>query len=197
MTDEGPEILVVDDNEVIADTYAQFLADQYEVASVYSGSDALDAIGPSVDVVLLDRRMPGLSGDEVLARIGERALDCRVVMVTAVDRDIDIVDLPFDEYIVKPVGRAELVEIVEEMCRRAGYDDALRQFLRLVSRKVTLEAGAEEAALEDSDAYDQIQARIAEKREELGIDTENLEDVFDGDTPDIIEQSDELVVRSE
>ena len=197
MTDQEPEVLIVDDNEVIADTYAQFLADRYEVASVYSGSDALDVIGPSVEVVLLDRRMPGLSGDEVLTRIEAQALECRVVMVTAVDPDIDIVDLPFDEYIVKPVGRAELVDVVDEMCRRAGYDDALRQFLALVSRKVTLEAGAEDAELAESDAYDQIQARIAEKRDELGIDTDSLEDVFDGDTPDIIDEGDDQVVRTD
>ena len=54
MTDQEPEVLVVDDNEVIADTYAQFLAERYEVASVYGGSDAFDAIGPSVDPDIAD-----------------------------------------------------------------------------------------------------------------------------------------------
>lgn len=59
------------------------------------------------------------------------ALDCRVVMVTAVDPSVDTVGLPFDEYIVKPVGREELVAVVDKMHRRVDCDDALRQLLAL------------------------------------------------------------------
>ena len=50
----GPGVLVADDNEVIADTYAQFLADDYDVTAVYSGERALELLGHSVEVVLLD-----------------------------------------------------------------------------------------------------------------------------------------------
>ncbi|QLH79031.1 response regulator [Halosimplex rubrum] len=186
MTGE-PTVLVVDDNRVIADTYAAFLADEYAVEAVYDGEAALDALGPAVEVVLLDRRMPGLSGDEVLARIEERALDCRVVMVTAVDPTVDVVDLPFDEYVVKPVGRPELVAVVEEMRRRATYDDALRRFLALASKKATLEANHGEAELADSEAYRRVEERLAAERESIGIETERLEGIVRGETPDIVE----------
>ncbi|WP_436924133.1 response regulator transcription factor [Halosimplex amylolyticum] len=187
MTDAGPTVLVVDDNRVIADTYAQFLAEDYEVRAVTSGSVALEALGPSTEVVVLDRRMPGLSGDEVLTRIAERAHECRVVVVTAVEPDVDVVDLPFDGYLVKPVGRDELVAAVDEMHRRADYDDALRQFLALASKKATLEVRADEEELAESDAYARIEERLEAKREALGVETETLERVVGGDAPDIAE----------
>ncbi len=44
-----------------------------------------------------------MSGDEVLDTIAERGIDPAVVMVTAVDPDFDIVEMPFDEYLTKPV----------------------------------------------------------------------------------------------
>ncbi|MFC7141966.1 response regulator transcription factor [Halosimplex aquaticum] len=191
MTDGAPTVLVVDDNRVIADTYAQFLADDYEVRAVTSGSEALESLGPSTEVVVLDRRMPGVSGDDVLARIADRALDCRVVVVTAVEPDVDVVDLPFDGYLVKPVGRDELTAAVDEMHRRADYDDALRQFLALASKKATLEVRADEEELAESDAYARIEERLAAKRDALGVETETLERVVGGDAPDIAD-TDEL-----
>jgi len=196
VSDSGPGVLVVDDNEVIADTYAQFLTDDYDVEAVYSGDGALESLGHSVEVVLLDRRMPDRSGDEVLAQIQERALDCRVVMVTAVDPSSDIVDLPFDEYVVKPVGRSELLDVVDEIHRRASYDDPLRTVLALASKKATLEANTDESALADSEAYARIEARLAAQRDALGVDTERLERVIDGDVPDIVDTDDPDPPRS-
>ncbi|WP_436910430.1 response regulator [Halosimplex marinum] len=193
----GPSVLVVDDNRVVADTYAAFLAGEYAVDAVYGGEEALAALDPGVEVLLLDRRMPGLSGDEVLARIEERAVDLRVVMVTAVDPGVDIVDLPFDEYVVKPVGRAELVAVVDEMFRRARYDDPLRRFLALASKKATLEASADADDLADSEAYRRVEERLAERRESLGFDTADLERVVAGDEPDIVDTADSEPVRTE
>ncbi|WP_436932427.1 response regulator [Halosimplex halobium] len=184
---DDPSVLVVDDSRAIADTYAAFLADEYAVEAVYSGEAALAALDPGVDVVLLDRRMPGLSGDEVLARVEERALDPRVVMVTAVDPAVDIVDLPFDEYVVKPVGRPELVAVVDEMCRRATYDDRFRRFLALASKKATLEANADADELADSEAYRRVEERLADQRASLGVETERLEGVVAGEEPDIVD----------
>ncbi|MFB6151695.1 MAG: response regulator transcription factor [Haloarculaceae archaeon] len=180
-----PRVLVVDDNEPIADTYAAFLSERYAVETVYGGEDALEAVGPHVDVVLLDRRMPDLSGDEVLAEIHERALDCRVVVVTAVDPDFDVVDMPFDGYVVKPVGRAELLDVVDEMASRSAYDDEFRQFLALVSKKATLERRKDEVELSTSPAYDRVEHRVEKKRERLGVDTGDVEGIFAGTVPDI------------
>jgi len=185
VSDGGTTVLVVDDNRPIADTYAAFVGDEHEVLTAYGGEEALEKIDPSVDVVLLDRRMPDLSGDEVLAEIERRALDPRVVMVTAVDPEFDIVDMPFDDYVVKPVKRADIADIVAEMLQRASYDDDLRQFLALASKQATLERERDSAALARSEEYERIQQRLAEMRDRLGVDTDDLEAVVRGDAPDI------------
>ena len=178
MSSESPVVLVVDDNRAIANTYTAFLSDEYAVRTAYNGKEALDELGPDVDVVLLDRRMPEVSGDAVLEEIQARQLDCRVVMLTAVDPDFDIIDMGFDEYLVKPIEREELNDVVEEMLERATYDDDFRRFLALVSKKATLEEEKSTAELEASEEYTQIEERLADRREQVGVDLSDLEDDF-------------------
>ena len=185
MSDVEATVLVVDDNRVVADTYAAFLDERYAVRTAYGGEAALETLDASVDVVLLDRRMPDRSGDEVLAEINSRALDPRVVMLTAVDPDFDIVDMPFDAYVVKPVDRTDVTGVVAEMVERAGYDDEFRRFLSLASKKAALEREKSEAELAASDEYDRVERRLADLRESLGVDTEDVEDIFRGRVPDI------------
>jgi DNA-binding response OmpR family regulator len=178
MSSGSPVVLVVDDNQAIANTYTAFLSDEYDVRTAYNGTEALEKLDASVDVVLLDRRMPEVSGDAVLEEIESRQLDCRVVMLTAVDPDFDIIDMGFDEYLVKPIEREELNEVVKEMLERATYDDDFRRFLALVSKKATLEEEKSSAELEASDEYGRIRDRIAERRDDVGIDLSDLEDNF-------------------
>ena len=178
MNHSSPTVLVVDDNRAIANTYTAFLSDEYTVRTAYDGSEALEELDPEVDVVLLDRRMPEVSGDAVLKEIESRQLDCRVVMLTAVDPDFDIVDMGFDEYIVKPIERGELNDVVEEMVERSTYDDDFRRFLTLVSKKATLESEKATDELEASEEYQKIEERLAERREQVGVDLSDLEESF-------------------
>jgi DNA-binding response OmpR family regulator len=77
-----------------------------------------------VDVALLDQWMPGLSGDEVLERLHERGHDCQVAMVTGVTPDLDLVDMPIDEYLTKPIRKETLEGTVRELLLRAGRRSA-------------------------------------------------------------------------
>jgi len=124
MSGDGPTILVVDDEENVAGSYALWLEGEYRVETATSGEEALDALDESVAVILLDRRMPGLSGSEVLEELREREFDCRVALVTAVDPDFHIVDpADFDAYLTKPVDRDDLVGAVESLLTRNSYDE--------------------------------------------------------------------------
>ena len=122
----GQTVLVVDDERELADLYTEWLSDAHSVRTAYSGSEALELVDATVDVVLLDRRMPDLSGDEVLGEIDTGALDCRVVMLTAVDPGGEIVDMPFDDYLVKPVTDEVLHDAVERMRARDRHDEKVR-----------------------------------------------------------------------
>jgi DNA-binding response OmpR family regulator len=184
-----PTVLVVDDNETIADTYAAFL-EGYEVRTAYSGRGALSVLDSAVDVVLLDRRLPDMRGETVLSRIDDRPLDCRVVLVTGVEPTGDIVDMPVDEYLRKPADRAAITAVVDEMVRRSAYDDDLRRFLALASKKATLEATADGPGPADSEEYERVRRRLAERRAEFGVETTGLEAVVAGTAPDIAGEGD-------
>ncbi|WP_132058782.1 HalX domain-containing protein [Halorussus amylolyticus] len=169
-------VLVVDDEQDVADLYTMWLQDDYRVQSVYEGETALDVLDESVDVVLLDRRMPGQSGDEVLSRIREQDLDCRVVMVTAVKPDFDILEMGFDDYIVKPVSKDDLHEIVSRMLTRVDYDTKLQQFYSLVSKRAVLEAEKDAQTLEASEEYAELTDEIEALRSEVDSTRSELSD---------------------
>lgn len=113
--DEDPAtVLLVDDEESVLETYELYLETEgYDVLTADNGGEALVELDGDVDVLLLDRRMPGMSGDEVLEHVRDWELDCRVAMITAVDPDSDIVEMAFDDYLTKPISKDELLDTVE------------------------------------------------------------------------------------
>jgi len=150
----------------VADLYANWLDADHDVQAAYDGDQALELADDGLDVVFLDRQMPGRSGDEVLEVLDERGLDCRIVMVTAVDPGFDIVEMPFDDYLIKPVTREGLTDAVEEMLTRDTYDDQMQEYFALVSKKATLDA-QNRSELAESDAYAEISTRVEEFRDQV------------------------------
>jgi len=173
---EVARVLVVDDQTELADGYASTLESAYEVETAYSGEEALEKLDSSVDVVLLDRRMPGLSGDEVLERIRAEEFGCRVVMVTAVDPDVDIVEMDFDEYLVKPVSNDQIVEVVERMLARNSHDEQLREIFAVAARLATLESKLDIHQLEESSEYHNLRSRFGELRG--AVDLSDSDDMY-------------------
>lgn len=167
---ENATVLVAEDETGLADLYSAWLSTDYSVRTAYDGEQALNAVDDSTDVVLLDRRMPGLAGDEVLNRIRERDLSCRVAMVTAVEPDFNVVELGFDDYVVKPVSEVNLRDLVDRLLQLAGYDSLLQEYFALTSTKATLEAEKSEAELVDSEEYAALTAQLAELQEQLDDD---------------------------
>ena len=179
MTGEQTTILVVDDERDIADLYTTWLEMEYEVRTAYGGAEALEKADADVDIVFLDRQMPGYSGDEVLDRIRDQGLDCRVVMVTAVDPDFDIVSMAFDDYLTKPVMRDDLSDAVETMTERDDYDETLQEYFALTSKKATLEAEKTPSELQDSDQYQDMVERVEELETEADTAVSGFGDDFD------------------
>jgi len=169
-------VLVVDDERDVADLYAFRLEEQYTVRTAYGGQAALDALDEDVDVILLDRRMPGLTGDEVLQRVREGDFDPRVVMVTAIDPDVDIVDMDFDDYLCKPIGKETLFDAVEHQLTAQQYGDTVQALFRATSKVGVLEAEKSDEELADSSEYQQLTDRIEELRAEQSELMDELDD---------------------
>ncbi|PSQ18872.1 HoxA transcriptional regulator [Halobacteriales archaeon QS_8_69_26] len=176
MSESGTELLVVDDETRLADLFSAWLGSEWNVETAYDGEQALAAMSESVEVVLLDRRMPGLSGDEVLEAIRSEGYDARVVMITAVDPDFDIVQMGFDDYLVKPVSKEELLDIVETVYTRSEYEAELQEYYSLTAKKALLEAEKSERELERSTEYERLVERVEGLSEQVDRTVSGMSD---------------------
>jgi len=118
-------VLVVEDFEVLAAAIGTGLRREgMAVDVVLDGSDALDHLALTrYDVVVLDRDLPGVHGDEVCRRIVAGRSQSRVLMLTAastVKERVDGLGLGADDYLPKPFDFAELVARVRALARRSA-----------------------------------------------------------------------------
>lgn len=178
MSDDHPSILIVEDQPQVLEMYVIALRDQSEVHTATRGREALDVVDQSIDVVLLDRHMPGLSGDEVLVEMREADLDTPVAMATAVDPDFEIIDIPLDAYLTKPVSIEELRSIVSELQDLQRYEKRAREFIRLAEKKFTLQRVKSCVELEANETYQRLQERQGELADELAPSSDGTLDVF-------------------
>jgi len=154
-------VLAVDDEPDLAELYRVYLDATYDVRIATGGEEALSMMDESVDVVLLDRRMPEMSGHEVLSAIRGEGY-ARIAMLTAVGRaDVDIVDMPFDDYKTKPVSKEDLLALVEVLLHRAEFDEHSQEFFALASKKAALEA----ADTTNTDEYEELIDRMEAVRD--------------------------------
>jgi DNA-binding response OmpR family regulator len=144
---EPVRVLVVEDEQKVANALKEGLASEgYEVTVAYTGEAALMKLKTDrVEIILLDLRLPGRDGLEVLSTIRQMGIDTPVLVLTARDALEDRVmglDCGADDYLVKPFAFAEVVARVRALLRRGRTGGATRLALGdlemdLTTRKVT------------------------------------------------------------
>jgi DNA-binding response OmpR family regulator len=117
-------VLVVEDEQVLADAVATGLRrDSMAVDVVYDGDAALERIDVNdYDVIVLDRDLPLVHGDDVCRHIVSSGLSTRVLMLTAAGDVADRVEgltLGADDYLAKPFAFPELIARIRALGRRA------------------------------------------------------------------------------
>jgi DNA-binding HxlR family transcriptional regulator/DNA-binding response OmpR family regulator len=153
-------VLVADDDKRFLTMHEAWLEDGYTVRTASDGEEALGSLDTDVGVVVLDRRMPGLSGEQVLDWIRTQGYDIRVVMVTAEEPNLDVLDMNFDEYLTKPVLKDELRDVVTDLFERREYGSQIQEYLALRSKQALLEAERSPQTLEESEEYQRLQDRV-------------------------------------
>lgn len=164
---ESPTVLIVEDDADLAELYAEWIDRAYSVLVAHDGAQALEMLDEEIDIVLLDRRMPGLSGKEALAEIRERNIDCFVAMVSAVAPDFDVLEMGFDHYLSKPVSKDDLSETVDVLLKRANYHGLVQRYYSLAARCAALESEKSGSDLDASDKYAELQAELADLRDRV------------------------------
>jgi len=155
---------VVDDEYRFAEAHARMLRDEFAVEVAQGGQAGLEAMSPDIDVLVVDRNMPTLSGEELVAAVNDGEFDCATIMITAVEPDVDIVDLGVDNYLTKPVSSDKLLAAVTEAFEWQSYDETLQDYFALSNkREVLLEEGSQVAHTEQ---FAQIESSLIEAAEQ-------------------------------
>lgn len=163
----GVTLLVVEDEDEVAELFVTVLAPQYDVERAASGGEALAVLDESYDIVLLDRRMPDISGEETIEAIESRDITCRIAMITAVEPDFDVIDMGFDDYLVKPVDSTVLLETVERLLALDEYEETYQELSSKLVKRNILEVEKPQTALAESEQFQQLTERIEQLQRRL------------------------------
>ena len=124
------KILVVDDERAVRYSFERAFREEYMVVAADSGPDALEKmVKDQPDIVLMDIKMPGMSGLEALKRIRDRFPGIPVIMMTAfgdTDTAIEAMQECAYDYVTKPFENSELRRIIEKgIASRNIFRDAV------------------------------------------------------------------------
>jgi DNA-binding NtrC family response regulator len=125
---KNASILVVDDEKTIRMSLSIALESPgMEIDTAVNGEDALEKLRErEYDLILLDLRMPGMDGMEVLRRVRDIRPDIRVVIITAygtIESAVEAMKLGAADFIQKPFAPAEIRDLVRTVINRDTIDE--------------------------------------------------------------------------
>lgn len=131
----GFTILIVDDEEAMRESLAAWLSREgYAARTASSGRQALGLLAKhSVDLVLVDMKMPGMDGLELLTKIKAQYEEIMVVIITAygsIESAITAMKRGASDYLLKPFDPEQLILLMEKLAKQKALTDENRQ-LRL------------------------------------------------------------------
>jgi DNA-binding NtrC family response regulator len=116
--DEEKAVLIVDDEATVRESLRDWLKDTYQVATAETGEEALKLIEKQdFDVLIVDVRLPGKSGIQVLKEVKEVKPYIESIVITAypsVDLAVEAMKLGAVDYLIKPVAPDDLERLVHE-----------------------------------------------------------------------------------
>ncbi len=130
---EKIKILVVDDEKVIRDGCNRVLSGKgYDVITAENGRAALDVLAKEpLDIILLDLKMPVMSGEEVLEITGEKYPDIPVIIITGhgtVDTAVECMKKGAYDFITKPFQIDQFLLIITRAAEKRNLEQKARQF---------------------------------------------------------------------
>ena len=141
MDAQQPRLLVVDDDRAILTLIGSVaLGEGFEVATADDASDALgQLLARPADLVLLDLRMPGVTGFDVLRSVREVSTDCKVVLMTgfgSIENAVEAVKLGATDYLTKPFDLARLRQLLRDVRAEAEQRRAVLALERDLAQRL-------------------------------------------------------------
>jgi DNA-binding NtrC family response regulator len=115
---EEKAVLIVDDEAIVRESIGDWLKDTYQVATAETGEEALELIEKQdFDILIVDVRLPGKSGIQVLREVKEVKPYIESIVITAypsVDLAVEAMKLGAVDYLIKPVAPDSLERLIRE-----------------------------------------------------------------------------------
>lgn len=169
-------VLLVENDPESVDRHAEWLADDYAVRTAIDGETALERFDPDVDVVLLDRQLPDMSGGGLLGRLRTREGDPAVGMLVGREPDRRVTQLAVEEFAIRPLDREAFRTLVARLARRRTVDEAVDAYLGLLDRKRSMEGSADAETLDDDANYRAVSGELVARRRQLESLLDRLQD---------------------
>lgn len=174
--ENNPSVLVVEDDPMALSVLSDYSSDPFDVRSVSCGEDAIKEYSEDTGLVILDRKLEEIAGDTVARQIKEQDSQALILVVSGVDPEDDILDLPVDDYLKKPVNRTKLRNRISGVLDRSDLGVTDRTYLELRSKQLALIESHGASAL-NFQAYENIEKRINQMdlpEEKIQLLEENL-----------------------
>ena len=136
-------ILIIDDDELIRKTLSAHLSKSYEVSLAEDGEKGLQQYDENMpDLIVLDIRLPDMSGLEVLNKIRERNKNANVIIITAFDdmkTTVEAIKLGAFEYLVKPLDYVELDLTISKAFQMQSLEDKVSYLVEEQQKEYTID----------------------------------------------------------
>lgn len=152
-------VMIVEDERMVASILVDYFSDSYNVQFVQTGEKAVDRYTEETDLLVLDRKLEGMSGDTAASQIRAEHEEALIIAVSGVKPDDSIVELSVDDYLYKPVLKDEVRNRLELLLNRAELGSSARTYLAFRSKQLALKA-IHGVAGEQMDGYQQCTERI-------------------------------------
>ncbi len=136
------KILIIDDDESLRDTVALMLEQEgYSPSLAADGKSGFEqAMLLKPDLILVDLRLPGMSGTEICKQLRAAEVATPIIVLSALGDEIDkvlLLEMGADDYVVKPFGARELMARIRAVLRRSGTES--RKVMRFGEVEVDLD----------------------------------------------------------
>ena len=135
-----PNVLLVEDTSTLAAIYQEYLKNEaINLQHVASGKEAIAAIEKQApQVILLDLKLPDMSGQDILSWLKKHAYSCAVIVITAhgsIDIAIEVMRLGADDFLEKPFNANRLITTLRNVLERSRLENIVGELQTTLTRK--------------------------------------------------------------
>lgn len=152
-----PSVVLADGDPRITEMFRSWLGDRYDVERVHDGEAVQEQLRDSPDVLLLEWSLPG---PDVTSLIESAQADCRTVLLVGKRPSLDLLDVPCDDVLRKPVVRNAALETIETQLESTGQSEQERTRTALRAKCSLLESVHSRESLERTLEFFEASTRI-------------------------------------